>query len=480
MTDQTGILSPDLARYQGRADVVIVGGGAAGLCAALAARDAGADVMVLERDNAPTGTTALSIGFIPAAGSRGQRAAGIDDTPALMTDDIMAKNKGRADRNMVAHIARAAAPTVDWLADVHGVPLTFMIKDHYPGHSRPRMHGTPNRTGAELMRALTAAATKSGARIATGHRATHLFADADGRIHGVRATAGPATVDIAAGAVVLTCGGFAANRAMMARHAPEIAPAIPFCHDGSQGDAVRWGQALGAALKDLDAYQSHGGLSAVGQVPIPWAHILRGGIQVNATGRRFSDESRNYAERALDIIAQPGHFAWSIFDERIHAELLTYEPYRTLLAAGGIVTAGNVNDLLTATGLPGALAETLRDVAAYVEGVTPDPLGRDFSGNPALTPPYRAVKVVGALYHTQGGLDVDPNGRVLASSGAAFPNLFAAGGAARGISGPGGGGYLAGNGLLTATVMGRLAGLAAAGFSGPEAAARSQGETALM
>ena len=452
------ILPPTAAHFTDRADVVVVGGGAAGQCAALAARDGGASVILIERDETPSGTTALSIGFIPAAGTVSQRKAGIDDSPAAMAADIMAKNKGRADAERVAHLAREAAPTIDWLIASHDIPLSFMVKDHYPGHSTPRMHGTPNRTGAELVAALVEAALKSGVRMLTGRKATQLFAETAGRIAGVRA----GDDDIAADAVILASGGYAANKAMVAELMPEIAAAVPFCHPGSQGDAVAWGRALSAKLSDLDAYQSHGGLSDVGRVPIPWAHILRGGIQVNATGKRFSDESRNYAERALDIVAQPGHFAWSIFDERIHSEMMAYEPYRKLLAAGGVVTAPTAEALAAAIRSPAELSETLRDVAEFASGRRPDPLGRDFTGNPALTPPYRAVKVIGALYHTQGGLAVDGSGRVLKQDGSGFANLFAAGGAAQGISGPGSGGYLAGNGLLTATVYGRLAGATAA------------------
>jgi fumarate reductase flavoprotein subunit len=101
-------------------------------------------------------------------------------------------------------------------------------------------------------------------------------------------------------------------------------------------------------------------------------------------------------------------------------------------------------------------------VAAYVAGEGSDPFGRVFTGKPPLTAPFRAAKVTGALFHTQGGLAVDADARVLRETGAPLPNLFAGGGAARGVSGPGAAGYIAGNGLLTATTLGRLAGEAAA------------------
>jgi succinate dehydrogenase/fumarate reductase flavoprotein subunit len=91
-----------------------------------------------------------------------------------------------------------------------------------------------------------------------------------------------------------------------------------------------------------------------------------------------------------------------------------------------------------------------------------DRYGRLFHAEHSCRPPYHAVKVTGALFHTQGGLTVDADGRVKRKDGTTFSNLFAAGGAAAGVSGPNAAGYLSGNGLLTATVLGHLAGKAAA------------------
>ncbi len=466
--DSPAILPLTGAKYVDHASVIVVGGGACGLSAALSGREAGAGVLVLERESEPLGTTAMSIGFIPAAGTRSQREAGIDDHPDVMADDILAKNKGETDRAMVHHLARESAATIDWLIDNHRVPLTFLEKDHYPGHSRPRMHGTPNRSGKEMMQALLTAAKRSGVKVETNATVTSLFADMTQRVHGVRFVNGEGEqVDISCDALILACCGYAASRAMISTYIPEILDAVFFGHVGSQGDAVRWGQALGAETADLHAYQSHGGLVWEKKFPVPWAHILRGGVQVNADGRRFSDESKNYADRALDVLAQPGHFAWSLFDQRIEDILLNYKPYRDALDAGCVITADTMEKLQTLTGLPISVAETLEEIAECAAGRRSDPLGRDFTGEPPLAPSYKAVKVTGALYHTQGGLVVDQRGRVMRNGGAGndgapLPNLFAGGGAARGISGPGSWGYLAGNGLLTATVLGRLAGQAAA------------------
>src|SRR5215510_1460458 len=138
--------------------LLIIGAGAAGLCAALAAKEADGDVVVVERDAIPTGSTALSAGLIPAAGTRFQRAKGIDDGAQHFADDIQRKAQGQADPVLVEAVARGAGPLVEWLADRHRLPFDVIDNFNYPGHSAMRMHGLPGRTGRELIDRLRSAA----------------------------------------------------------------------------------------------------------------------------------------------------------------------------------------------------------------------------------------------------------------------------------------------------------------------------------
>jgi fumarate reductase flavoprotein subunit len=265
--------------------------------------------------------------------------------------------------------------------------------------------------------------------------------------------------DVRCRALVLACCGFAGDAEMVARYIPEIAPAEFFGHPGNKGDAIRWGSALGASVCDLGAYQGHGGLAAGRNIPILWPVIVEGGFQVNAAGRRFANEALGYSEHAVEVVRQPGGFAWKIYDARLHALMHEFQDYQDAMDARAIVSAADATSLAAVTGLPReALEATLDEVAAMTDGRATCPFGRDFTGRPPLTPPYYAVKVRGALFHTQGGLAVDTSARVLREDGTPFPNLFAGGGAARGISGPSRWGYIAGNGLLTATTLGRIAG----------------------
>jgi fumarate reductase flavoprotein subunit len=259
--------------------------------------------------------------------------------------------------------------------------------------------------------------------------------------------------------LVLACSGYGGNPALIARYIPQMSGADYFGHAGNQGDALSWGEALGAASRDLGGHQGHGSVATPAGILISWATMTEGGFQVNSEGARFSNETSGYSEQAALVLAQPGGFAWSIFDARIADIAAQFEDFRNAVAHGALLEAADLAALASAIRVPEeALADTFRAVDAVRDGSYPDAFGRDLVDTPALAPPYRAVKVTGALFHTQGGLVVDAKARVVRTDGTPFDNLFAAGGAACGMSGSGAGGYLSGNGLLTAVVLGRIAG----------------------
>jgi fumarate reductase flavoprotein subunit len=413
-------------------------------------------VLVIEADAVPSGSTALSAGLIPAAGTALQKAAGIDDDPTLFASDIQTKAKGENDDDLVQALARGSAPAIDWLSTTHGLQFSVVTDFDYPGHSRRRMHGLPTRSGAELIDALRSACERTGIDIICNRRAVTLFAE--GRlIRGVAAARPDGGVEnIGCARLILACNGFGGNRAMVAQLMPEIEGAVWFGHDGNKGDAVIWGAALGAATRHLGAYQGHGNVAHPHGILITWATMSMGGVQINRDGLRFWNEAQGYSEAARAVMAQPGGEAFAVFDGRIAGVARQFEDFKRAEAAGAVRKAADLAGLAAQLGLPGpALAQTIAELPVGGE----DTFGRRFGG-PPLAPPYYGVRVTGALFHTQGGLRTDGTGRVLDDAGAAFPNLFAGGGAACGVSGKGESGYLSGNGLLAAVVLGRAAGMA--------------------
>ena len=382
--------------------------------------------------------------------------------PISFASDILRKAQGRTDEVLARAVAAMSGDAIHDLADQHGVQFELVEGFLYPGHSVARMHGTPNRTGAELMAMLAQAGDNDGLDILTNAHVTRLFVTADDVIRGVEVTRpNGAREQIGCRAVILACSGFGGDPELVKQHIPAIAQALYFGHTGNQGDALRWGEALGAATADLSGYQGHGSVAHPHGVLITWALMMEGGVQVNAAGERFANEHAGYSEQAEAVLAQPGGIAVDIYDERLHQLGMEFEDYRGAVKMGAVKSGGSAEDVARQFSLPErSFAETIEAIDAAAREGALDAFGRRFDSTKRLTPPYYGVRVTGTLFHTQGGLVVDRDARVLRKNGERFPNLFAGGGAARGLSGPEAWGYLSGNGLLTAVTLGRAAGLA--------------------
>lgn len=457
------ILPPDGTPFEIGFPVVIIGGGAAGLVAALAAREKGAEVLVIERDALPRGSTSLSAGLIPAPGTRWQREAGEADSPAQFAADIMRKAHDAPDPALVRLATTEIGPALEWLHEAHGLNFSLLRDFRYPGHSALRMHGLPGRSGLELIDALRHAAESAGVELLCNARVVSLIADAE-QVYGVLvARPDGGTERIGCDALVLACNGYGGNKELVARYIPTMGEALYFGHPGNQGDALLWGEALGAATRDLSGHQGHGSVAHPAGILITWATITEGGMQVNMQGERFSNEASGYSEQGARVLAQPGGMAWTVFDSRIAAIARQFEDFRQAEAVQAVLQADSIAALAARMAVPTAsLQACLDEIEALKRSGGQDRFGRDFTGVPALAPPYCAVRVTGALFHTQGGLAIDDRARVRRQDGGVIANLYAAGGAACGVSGPEASGYLSGNGLLTAVALGVVAGRSAA------------------
>ena len=460
------VLSSEGIEFETSVPVVVIGAGACGMTAALTVADAGVEVLVLERDSVPQGSTALSSGMIPACETHIQKAQGVKDTVDAMTTDILSKAHNATDADMVKVLCQESGPAINWLMETHGVELALVDGFLYPNHSYLRMHAPASRTGADLIGSMTQAVERAGVDLLTDSTVTDLFADTTGHIYGIRFTRPDGTIELlGCSALILACNGFGGNPEMVKQLIPDMADANYFGHTGNQGEAIQWGEALGAAMADLGSYQGHGSVAHPHGILISWALMMNGGIQVNIHGQRFSNEHQGYSEQGRRVIAEPESIAWNILDARLYKMGQGFEDFRQAVSAGALIKADTLSELANKCGLPeDSLAATLSENSELSSGQGTDSFGRDFTSKPHLQPPYYAVKVTGSLFHTQGGLVVDSNARVLRPDNSPLPNLYAGGGAARGISGPSDWGYLSGNGLLTAVALGRIAGCSAVGL----------------
>ncbi len=448
--------------------VAIVGAGACGLSAALALSRLGIECVVLERDAVPAGSTALSSGFVPAPCTRVQQAAHVKDSTDLFAQDIQHKAHGQAAPALVKAYSEAIGPAMDALEEHHHIPWQLLDQFLYPGHSVYRMHAVPEKTGEGLMSRLRAAADSAGVVVLTQAQVTGLDADAKGLVHGLRFTQPDGTTSrLSCDAVILACNGFGGNADMVKQHLPAMKDAQYAGHVGNDGSAIAWGLQLGAELADMGAYQGHGSWAIPQGSLISWALMMEGGIQINRFGARFHDETQGYSEAAVQVLNQPDGVAWTVFDNQLLQFAQDFPDFVSAQAAGAVKSAANSESLSAIVGCPLiALDKTLAEVNELADATaleTPDAKdswGRSFKRR--LKAPFHAIKVTGALFHTQGGLNINAQCQVLKTDGKTLPNLYAAGGAARGVSGAEVWGYLSGNGLLSAIAGGHIAALAVA------------------
>lgn len=431
-------------------DIVVVGAGGCGLAAALAAAEKGASVLVLEKTDKPGGGTAFSSRSLRAAGTRFQSAEGINDEPARYAAEILQRNQGQSDPELTKRLALESSRVVEWLAAIAGID--FGIRRYAFGHGADRSHSWKgDRTIIDFM--MDAVQRRANIRMLYSTPVVGLKIEPDGSVGGVLT----AQKTIFARKVILATGGFAASRDLLVRYIPKAAD-IPFPgHFGSTGDGLKMATDAGAVLENMGAFQPFPTFIASHNLEVPTNIAMMGAILVDGKGKRFANESHFPGGLGAKMLDLPGKQAYEIFDERIYKEIET--GLAPVVAAGLLKKADNARELADQLGVdPAVLEATIRDYNAKVG--SKDEYGRAISG--PLGKPLYGVKVSVAMFHTQGGLKINTDAQVLRGDGSVIPNLYAGGGVATGISGPGPEGYLPGNGQVASLGLGRIAGLHAA------------------
>jgi len=451
----------DATAWHLRADLAIVGSGGGGLVAAIAAARRGSRVVLLERAKDLGGSLTRSRGMIPAAGTRFQREAGIQDGPEAFANDILAQNPSAGDPAHILAMCRAATQLVEWLVDSGITRLNFVPTLVASGHVAPRMHGHAVGTGPELTADLVRAATKNPhVTVRTASVAEDLWADHSGSIVGIAAREKRGPANISAERVLLACGGFAANNDLVAEHQGDIS-GIPYAGvPGALGDALRWGAALGAATAHLDACYVTPFATTPGGLVIPDTLVRDGAIVVDQFGRRFVNESAAPLAVARAVLAQPGRVAYLIFDERIYRAAREADPYfARLIVPRAVRRDTNPADLarhfeIDADNLLPTLKSFYTDIVHRA-----DPFGRS-EGGPPFSPPFYGVRITPVRVRTLGGLCITDMAQVIRTDGTPIANLHASGGVVAHVSRTAAHSHSLGDDTLTSLVWGWIAGRA--------------------
>jgi succinate dehydrogenase/fumarate reductase flavoprotein subunit len=467
----------DVTRFHREADVVVVGQGAAGACAALEADAAGARVLALERTSGGGGASALSGGLIYLGGGTPvQQAAGFEDTESEMFKFLLAASQPGAHEDKIRRYCEGSVEHFHWL-EAQGVPFkrTFCeepgleprsddclvysagenchpwnaIAQPAPRGHKPRVQG---RGGGLLMRCLLEAVGRSGVSVQNDTRAETLVVDDDGVVAGLMARSfGDECFVRARQGVVLSAGGFIMNPGMRALHAPQLDLVTdPNGTDGDDGSGIRMGQGAGGDTLRMD----------LGEVALPYTipNALSRGVYVNGRGQRFINEDTYYGHIGIEgLFHQAGDVFLLLDDETFRRGLVRMEPSWV---------AETIEDLEREAGFPpGALVATMEYYNRHAARGE-DPLFHKRAERlvPLETSPFALVdcRIGSAIWSgfTLGGLRTSIEGEVLSPDGVVVPGLYAAGRTAALFSGHGYPG--SGASLGDASFFGRCAGRAIA------------------
>ena len=467
----------DIDHWDVGCDVLVVGFGCAGACAAVEAAEAGASVIVAERSGGPGGTSALSGGLIYLGGGTSlQRACGFEDTPGEMFKYMMAACGPDPDESLIGPYCEHSIEHFEWIAK-RGVPFktSFFEAAHEPFHSddgltfsgsehvhpfnkiatpAPRGHipQSVRNKGSLLMQRLIAAAEGAGVDTWNQSRCDALVVASDGRVVGavISSLEGERLVRAKRG-VVLTAGGFIYNDEMVARYAPLLRKCKhKVGTENDDGLGIRLGLAVGAEAIRMDA----GDVSLALFPP----NELRKGIFVNRYGQRYLNEDAYMGRAGEFTLFHQDARGYLIVDDDcfVRPELFEVE-----LAGVGETIAELEAEISLATGSLQSTVDFYNRYAALGD----DPLfhkGENYL-TPLSTPPFGAIDLdaENSIYSafTLGGLRINADGEVLHASGNAIPGLFAAGRTTSGIAKQG---YSSGMSIGDGTFFGRRAGRRAA------------------
>jgi fumarate reductase flavoprotein subunit len=442
------------------AGLVVVGASVSGLVAAIVAADHGHRVILVERSKDLGGIAATAAQSIAAAGTRFQRVADVADSTDRLLADITAAGCDLGDPALVQAIVEQGAPLVEWLADRCGAQIALQSTTATGRHSSPRLHAVGDQGGASLIAVLARAASHhTHIRVRGSTDVERLVPGDDGSVTGVALKPDRRGASVLRGPVVLACGGFAGDDALVEQHCV-LAKDLPYLGPaGAKGDALHLAAPLGPALRHASACLVTPLLAQPSHLAVTRDVIDCGGVLVNQRGRRFTDESQTSLPLAAAVRAQPGRVAYLLFDERIAAAVGAQDPFFARVVLPRTSRRASSPKML-AKQLE--LSET--EVAATLEATraasesTPDEFGRRTPG-PGLHEPFYGIRVTGARRATLGGLAVDAQAHVIDGAGNAITGLHAVGGAAAGLVNDAGDDNLAGLDALTGLGLARLAAL---------------------
>lgn len=439
-------------------DVVVVGGGGAGLSAAIAAKEKGANVVLVEKMLMLGGNTNYATAGINAANTKLQKKLGIEDNAELFYNDTMKGGKNVNNPELVKKLTTDSANIIDWLTE-RGADLSEVV--FTGGQSAKRTHRPAGgqAVGPVIVDALAETAEKDGIDVRTESEVTKLIKTGD-KVTGVEVKHKGETYNITAKAVVMATGGFGANAKMVAEYKPSLEGFGSTNSPAITGEGIKMVKAVGGDLVDMTEIQTHPTVVHKKTAMITEAVRGEGAILVNREGKRFVSELETRDVVSKAELEQTGKSAFLVFDQEVREKLGAINGY---VRKGFTVEGATVEELAKKIGVDAkGLVDTMAKYNGYVKAGEDKDFGKTALPRELVKAPFYAIEVSPAVHHTMGGVRINTNAEVLTADGKVIPGLFAAGEITSGVHGAN---RIGGNAVTDITVYGKTAGENAADFA---------------
>lgn len=449
-------------------DVVVIGAGGAGFSAAITAKAAGANVVLLEKMPAVGGNSLISGAEMNVAKNWVQPKLNInDDSPELHAQDTFKGGDEKGDMKVINVMTHQALDAAKWCRDYLGVRFEDDNLFFFGGHSRKRALIPFGHTGTEFITKFQAKADELGIPVVTNMKAEELIKDKDGRVVGVKATMDGAEYTFnAKGGVVLATGGFGANPEMVKKYNPKIDERFKTTDaPGTTGEALYMAERAGAQLVNMGYIQTYPICDPLsGAIELIADARFDGAIMLNQEGKRFVEELQRRDVLSEAILNQTGRYCWVLWNDNIGKISNTVKEhaneYEAFTKQGIMATCDDLKCIADFTKIP---FDQLQSTVKRVTDMAGKGNDKDFNHRAGLMDmsqgKYYVIKAVPSTHHTMGGVRINEKAQALTAEGKVIPGLWAAGevtGVTHGTN------RLGGNAYTDIIVFGRIAGEAAA------------------